>query len=53
MRPTRFGLEAVRDPRLVFQMRRGRSVRPPMEAKIVAFLDRAEREAGMSPRRRR
>jgi hypothetical protein len=52
MRPTRFGLEAVRDPRLVFQMRRGRVVRPPLEAKIVAYLDRAEQEAGISPRRR-
>jgi hypothetical protein len=53
MAPTRFGLRAVGDPQLVFQMRRGRVVRPPMEAKILAYLDRAELEADPSPPRRR
>jgi hypothetical protein len=54
MRPTRFGLEAVGDPRLVFQLRRGRVVRPPMKAKIEAYLDWAEGGSeGLPPRRRR
>ncbi|HEU0135337.1 MAG TPA: hypothetical protein VFR28_10985 [Allosphingosinicella sp.] len=49
MPATRFGLEAARDPRLVFELRRGRSVRPPLEAKIVDFMNRPE----PSPRDRR
>jgi hypothetical protein len=55
MTATAFGMAAARDPQLVFELRRGRAVRPPMEAKIVAFLDRAEREweASNPPRRRR
>ncbi len=42
MRPTRFGLEVIGDPQLVFQLRRGRRARPRTEAKILAYLDRAE-----------
>ncbi|HEY0131396.1 MAG TPA: hypothetical protein VGB57_08315 [Allosphingosinicella sp.] len=55
MPPTRFGMEVARDPQLVFQMKQGRAVRPPMEAKILAYLDRAEQEWEASPpvRRRR
>lgn len=53
MPPTRFGLEAVGDPRLVFQLRRGRVARPPMAAKILAYLDWAERRSEGSPPRRR
>ena len=58
MPPTRFGMEVTRDPQLVFQMKKGRTVRPPMEAKILAYLDRAEQEWEAStalrrPRRRR
>jgi 2,4-dienoyl-CoA reductase-like NADH-dependent reductase (Old Yellow Enzyme family) len=36
--PTRFGREAVRDPRLVRDMRQGREVRPRMEARVRAYL---------------
>jgi hypothetical protein len=53
MRPTRFGMEVTRDPRLVFLLRRGRVARPPMEAKILAYLDQAELEPGNSRGRRR
>jgi hypothetical protein len=56
MTPTRFGMEVTGDPQLVFQIRSGRSVRPPMEAKIRAYLDWAERqpeEYFRRPRRRR
>jgi hypothetical protein len=53
MRPTRFGLEAAGDPRLVFQLRRGRVVRPPMKGKIEAYLDWAEAGSEGSPPRRR
>jgi hypothetical protein len=51
MPPTRFGQKAAGDPQLVFELRRGRVVRPPLKKKILAFLDRAE--ADSSPRRRR
>ncbi len=44
MSATTFGMRVTRDPQLVFQMRRGRTARPPMEAKIRAFLDEAELE---------
>lgn len=53
MTPTAFGLAATGDPQLVFQLRQGRIARPPMEKKILAYLDRAERESGDSRRRRR
>jgi hypothetical protein len=53
MPPTRFGMEVARDPQLVFQLRKGRVVRPPMEAKIRAYLDWAEQELEASPRLRR
>ncbi|MGZ8287143.1 MAG: hypothetical protein ACXW27_08520 [Allosphingosinicella sp.] len=53
MRPTRFGLEVAGDPQLVFQLRRGRVARPPMETMILAYLDRAEPEAGGPTGRRR
>jgi hypothetical protein len=54
MRPTRFGLEAAGDPKLVFQLRRGRVARPPMEKKILAYLDWVEGGSqGLPPRRRR
>ena len=51
--PTRFGIDFVRDPKLVFELRRGRKLRPPMEAKLVAYLNRAERALGSAPCRRR
>ncbi|MBV7256342.1 hypothetical protein KCG44_06025 [Pacificimonas sp. WHA3] len=35
---TRLGREAVGDPRLVFDMRRGRQLRPETEEKIMNYL---------------
>lgn len=52
-RPTRFGREAAQDPSLVFDLRRGRKLGPRTEARLTAFLDRAERERGETPCRRR
>lgn len=42
MAPTRFGREALRDPRLVFDLRNGREPRPKTAARLAAWLDRAE-----------
>ena len=53
MRPTQFGRAAIGDGMFVAQLRRGRRPRPRMEAKVHAFLDRAEREMGLKPCRRR
>lgn len=36
--PTRFGREAARDPRFVFDLRRGREPRPRTEARVLAFI---------------
>lgn len=46
--PTRFGRDAARDPRFVFDLRRGREPRPRVAARISAFLDEAERGTGKS-----
>jgi len=43
MAPTRFGRNAVRDPRFVFDLRRGREPRPPTERRLIAYLDEQER----------
>ena len=56
--PTRLGLDVSGDPKLVFMIRRGRVPRPLMEARILAYMDRIDREAGEpslrgAPRRRR
>ena len=40
---TRFGREAVLDPRLVHDMRRGREIGPRVAKRIIAFI--AERSA--------
>ena len=53
MRPTEFGRRAVRDGLFVGQLRRGRTPRPPTEARVHAFLDQAEKELGGTPCRRR
>jgi hypothetical protein len=53
IRPTAFGRAAVRDGLFVVQLRRGRIPRPSTEAKVHAFLDRAERGLGLKPCRRR
>ncbi len=39
MPPTRFGREAVRDPRLVGDLRRGRTAGPRLAARILAYID--------------
>lgn len=36
--PTKFGRLAVRDPRLVFDMRMGREIRPEMEQALRKFM---------------
>lgn len=41
--PTRFGREAMGDPRFVFDLRKGRQPRPPTAARAAAWLDRQER----------
>ena len=46
---TRLGLDVAGDPQLVFKIRRGRVPRPRMEAKILSYLDRVERDPGESP----
>lgn len=53
MRPTQFGRLAVRDGLFVAQLRRGRTPRPRTEQRVNAFLDRAEKELGEAPCRRR
>jgi hypothetical protein len=35
---SRFGRQAARDPRLVFDLRRGRQPRAETEAKVLAFI---------------
>ena len=39
MPATRFGREAVRDPRFVFDLRRGREPRPRTVQRVLAFLE--------------
>jgi 2,4-dienoyl-CoA reductase-like NADH-dependent reductase (Old Yellow Enzyme family) len=40
---TRFGREAVRDPRLVHDLRKGREIGPRLTKRIIAYI--AERSA--------
>lgn len=42
MPPTRLGREAVRDPRFVFDLRRGREPRIETEQRVHAWLDAQE-----------
>ena len=39
VRPTRFGREAVGDPRFVFDLRNGRDPRPQTVARVRAYLE--------------
>jgi len=39
MAPTRFGREAARDPRLVFDLRRGREPTDRMQRRIEHFMN--------------
>lgn len=38
MAPTRFGREVARDPRLVFDIRRGRECGPKLRRRIEAYI---------------
>ena len=38
MAPTRFGREVAKDPRLVFDIRRGRECGPKLRRRIEAFI---------------
>ena len=49
MSAARFGRTVVRDPRFVFDLRRGREVRLPTERRVAAWLDAQE---GQYPCRR-
>jgi len=40
--PTRFGRDAVGDPRFVFDLRRGREPRPTTVERVRAFLETAQ-----------
>ena len=44
MPPTRFGMQALHDPQLIFDLRRGRTPRLPTRARLEAYLDAAELE---------
>lgn len=45
MAPTRFGREAVGDPRLISDLRNGRELRETTAARIRAWLDAQEKKA--------
>ena len=38
MPPSRFGMEAVRDPRLVFDLRKGRQLGRQIESRVRAYM---------------
>ena len=40
--PTRFGREAMGDPRFVFDLRNGREPRPATVERVLAFLEMAQ-----------
>ncbi len=40
--PTRFGRDAVGDPRFVFDLRQGREPRPETARRVRAFLEAAQ-----------
>ena len=46
MRPAEFGRAAVRDPRFVFDLRRGREPRPITSRRVHAWLDAQGAEGG-------
>ncbi len=47
--PTRFGRDAVRDPRLVFDLRRGRQAGPSLSARVSAYIERQEQAGRVQP----
>lgn len=40
--PTRFGRDAVGDPRFVFDLRNGRDPRPGTVARVIAYLESSQ-----------
>ena len=46
---TRFGREALQDPRLVLDMRNGRELRSDTAARIAAYLDAREQAREVRP----
>ena len=42
--PTRFGVEAVRDPRFVFQLRNGREPRKATRERVLRYIGDASRD---------
>lgn len=46
MKPTRFGMEAARDPRFVFDLRDGREPRRATMQRVVEFMSRPLGEKG-------
>lgn len=44
LRPSRFGRDAVNDPRLVFDLRLGRDPRPVTERRVRSYLATLEKE---------
>ena len=44
MAPTRFGRDAVNDPRLVFDLREGRELRDATARRVCAYLDRNDQD---------
>jgi hypothetical protein len=53
LRPTTFGRLAARDPRLVFDMRRGREPRLSLARRLNGWLDEAEQSLEARPCRPR
>lgn len=49
MSAARFGREAARDPRLVFDLRQGRSLRPETAERLKQFLQQREAVLGGRP----
>lgn len=45
MRPTRFGIEAVNDPRFVFDLRNGRETRPKTALRVRAYIEQQSASA--------
>ena len=51
--PSRFGREAVGDPKFVFSLYAGRVPRKKTVARVIAFIEARERRARAEARRRR
>ncbi len=47
--PSRFGFESVRDPRLVFDLRKGREPGAEISARVAAYIEMRERAGERRP----